>query len=69
MAAAPFPPLYQIRAPPDRHATSFECFFFFPLTLHLIVLPCTMKKGGVFWKIADSHPIFHDRDAVCVAEL
>ena len=27
MAAAPFPPLYQIRAPPDRHATSFECFF------------------------------------------
>ena len=45
MAAAPFPPLYQIRAPPDRHATSFECFFFFfPLTLHLIVPPCTMKN-------------------------
>ena len=33
-------PLYQIRigrAPPDRHATSFECFFFFfPVTLHLM---------------------------------
>ena len=29
MAAAPFPPLYQIQAPPDRHITSFECFFFF----------------------------------------
>ena len=27
MAAAPFPPLYQIRAPPDCHATSFEYFF------------------------------------------
>ena len=29
MAVAPFPPLYQIRAPPDRQATSFECFFSF----------------------------------------
>ena len=28
MAAAPFQPLYQIRAPPDHHATSVECFFF-----------------------------------------
>ena len=28
MAAAPFPLLYQIRTPPDRHATSFKCFFF-----------------------------------------
>ena len=41
-------PLYQIRIgrrPPDCHATSFECFlFFFPVTLHLIVPPCTMKN-------------------------
>ena len=27
------------------------------------------QAGDVFWKIADSQPVFHDRDAVFVAEL
>ena len=69
-------PLYQIRigrAPPDRHATSFECFFFFfgdfAFNCSLVYDEELGQAGDVFWKITDSHPVFHDRDAVFVAEL
>ena len=64
-------PSYQIRmyrAPRNI----FECFFlsgYFAFNCSPVHDKVLGKAGDVFRKMADSNPIFHDRDAVLVAEL